>query len=536
MSTTSGPTPADPAREELTARRVAGRYRLLQVIGSGGMGTVWRAYDELLSREVAVKELRQPPGTSESDATTLAERTLREARAAGRLANPHVVTVYDVVVDDDRPWIVMELLRARSLAAVIAEEGPLPPDRVARIGLQVLSALEDAHRHDMLHRDVKPGNVMLGSGDWVTLTDFGLVTVTGDPHLTAAGVVLGSPSYLAPERTRASAEPGPASDLWSLGATLYTAAEGQPPFERDSAIETVSAVLNDKPTAMRRAGPLKGALSGLLRKDPERRVDSAEARAQLERAASATRSRTSDQLPPARAAPLPAPPPRAPESSAPDPQPVQIPAPRAEPRKGPGPRPRWRILAAVGATVAVIAVAVGFVATRGSDSTTGASDSAPGSEAAPSPVVPEAPEAYRITTHPTGYTLAVPVGWQQSGPAERTDYTDPTGTAALRVAFAQTDGQGALATQQQAHTLAEAGSPGYQLISLDPVDYRGWDAAQWEWTDTSDNGQRHVRTRTFIVPGAPDQYSVTLETPAQAWQSLEPVFAAAVETFQPPRP
>ncbi len=537
------PTPApDPGADRLVARRVADRYRLLQVVGRGGMGTVWRAYDELLGREVAVKELRQPPGTSDADARTLAERTLREARAAGRLANPHVVTVYDAVVDDSRPWIVMELLRARSLAAVVEEDGPLPPDRVARIGLQVLSALEDAHRHGMLHRDVKPGNVMLGAGDWVTLTDFGLVTSAGDPHLTAAGVVLGSPDYVAPERIRGNAEPGPPSDLWSLGATLYAAVEGRAPFHRDGGLETVSAVLNDKPLAMRNAGPLKGLLSGLLKKDPDSRIDAADARELLQRAAlrgvppggAAPLPRAAPKATPTDTTPPPAPEPRTPP--VPEPAPPWVPRPRAQPEGTRRPTPRRRTVVLVALLASLVAVVVGFVATRASEDSA-APTTAP-SQPPAAPEAPEAPQTYQIYTHPVGYTLAVPVGWVSSGPDEAATLTDPTGTTVLRVETAPADPAGSLAALQQEHDLASAGTAGYELIALEQVDYRSYDAAEWDRTEDSDAGQRRIRSRAFTDParpGEPEQYVVTLETPAESWQLLEPVFTAAMQTFQTPR-
>ncbi len=205
---------------------VAGRYRLLKSLGSGGMGRVWFARDEVLRRDVAVKEVVLPADLSPEDREELCLRTLREARAAGRLSHPNVVQIYDVVETQGRPWIVMELIRSRSLYQVMKQDGPLPPRRVAEIGLFLLAALRAAHRAGVLHRDVKPGNVLLADDGRVVLSDFGLATFDGgDGSVTRSGLILGSAQYIAPERARDGAS-GPETDLWSLGATLYAAVGG----------------------------------------------------------------------------------------------------------------------------------------------------------------------------------------------------------------------------------------------------------------------------------------------------------------------
>jgi serine/threonine protein kinase len=201
---------------------VAGRYRLIEPLGVGGMGRVWRARDEILSRDVAVKEIIPPEELLARERDGIRRRTLREARAAARLSHPNVVRVYDVFEADDRPWIVMEYVPSRSLMEVLAEDGPLSPERAAAIGLGVLAALRAAHRAGVMHRDVKPSNVLLGDDGRVVLTDFGIATVEGDSTVTRTGLVLGSPAYISPERAREGLA-GPASDLWSLGATLYAA-------------------------------------------------------------------------------------------------------------------------------------------------------------------------------------------------------------------------------------------------------------------------------------------------------------------------
>ncbi|WP_436532061.1 protein kinase domain-containing protein [Actinoplanes sp. HUAS TT8] len=255
-----------------TSRLIAGRYRLVRLLGSGGMGRVWAARDELLDRDVAVKEILAPRGISAEDMDALCERTLREARATARLAHPNVVRVIDVVPDDGLPCIVMELVPSRSLFDAIRADGPMPPEQVARIGLDLLSALRAAHREGLLHRDVKPANVLLGYDGRTILTDFGLVSIAGESGLTATGVVLGSPSYLAPELALDGAATS-ASDLWSLGATLYTAVEGQPPYSRSTPAATLAALATEPPRPPKRAGVLRDALDGLLRRDPRQRID-----------------------------------------------------------------------------------------------------------------------------------------------------------------------------------------------------------------------------------------------------------------------
>ncbi|WP_203935419.1 serine/threonine-protein kinase, partial [Planosporangium mesophilum] len=268
----------------VTQPLLAERYRLVRSLGQGGMGRVWLARDEVLHRDVAIKEVVPPEGLTAQERDEMRRRTLREARAAARLNHPSVVRVYDVVRTDMHPWIVMEYVPSRSLHEVINEDGTLPPARVARIGLQVLGALRAAHRAGVLHRDVKPSNVLLTDDGRVVLTDFGLATMAGDATVTRPGMVLGSPAYIAPERARQGIT-GPESDLWSLGATLYAAVEGSSPYQRSSAIETLTALVTEEPPPARNAGPLKSVLNGLLRKDPESRIDAEEAERLLRRAA-----------------------------------------------------------------------------------------------------------------------------------------------------------------------------------------------------------------------------------------------------------
>ncbi|MCP8706718.1 serine/threonine-protein kinase [Streptomyces sp. AC04842] len=271
---------AGTSRQDKSARLLAGRYRLGDVLGRGGMGTVWRAEDETLGRTVAVKELRFPANIDEEEKRRLITRTLREAKAIARIRNTSAVTVFDVVQEDDRPWIVMELVEGKSLAEVIREDGLLEPRRAAEVGLAVLDVLRSAHREGILHRDVKPSNVLIADDGRVVLTDFGIAQVEGDPSITSTGMLVGAPSYISPERARGH-KPGPAADLWSLGGLLYAAVEGTPPYDKGSAIATLTAVMTEPLEEPKNAGPLRDVIHGLLNKDPAQRLDDRAARAML---------------------------------------------------------------------------------------------------------------------------------------------------------------------------------------------------------------------------------------------------------------
>ncbi|GAB3457167.1 hypothetical protein GCM10027570_39450 [Streptomonospora sediminis] len=252
-------------------RVLKGRYELSDEIARGGVGTVWLATDLVLDRQVAVKELRLPSDLSAAERESLLQRTTREARVAARLAHPGVVTVLDVVDEDDRPWIVMEYIEARTLADIIDVAGPLPYQRVAEIGLQLIDALKAAHDEGIVHRDVKPENVMISEGGRVVLTDFGLAAWTGESALTSSGRIIGSPSYIPPERAKAGPV-GSESDLWSLGATLHAAVEGRPPYDRKGYIRILKGAELEEPAAAENAGPLAPVLAGLLHVQPGDRL------------------------------------------------------------------------------------------------------------------------------------------------------------------------------------------------------------------------------------------------------------------------
>ncbi|WP_371657407.1 protein kinase [Streptomyces sp. NBC_00280] len=369
-------------------RVIAGRYRLLSSLGAGGMGRVWLAHDQELACDVALKEVAVPPGITEADLTARIARARDEARHSARLrSNPHVATVYDCIVDGGLPWIVMEYVPgALDLEAVVREFGPLSPAETAKVGLDLINALNHGHQLGILHRDVKPSNVLLTrqeSGDTqgtgigrVLLTDYGisLQQDSDEPRLTTASGIIGTPGYLAPERAHGSA-PTPASDLFSLGATLYFAVDGHSPFDLASSVATLSALLAEDPAPPRHAGGLAPILLRLLAKDPAQRLGADEATHLLHQFTAP--SLQGEHEPTITAGPLPsaqAPIPQPSEPpSAPDPEshPTQVPRttrhaglPWSRPRAAPGaarrqPSRKTRLIIAATATALVIGIGAG---------------------------------------------------------------------------------------------------------------------------------------------------------------------------------
>ncbi|MFC9636886.1 serine/threonine-protein kinase [Streptomyces mirabilis] len=328
---------------DAAGRLIAGRYRLVRYLGAGGMGRVWLAHDEELACEVAVKEISVPLEIPEQELNARIARARGEARHSALLrGNPHVLTVYDCVVDDGLPWIVMEYVPgARDLEAVIRESGPLSPIDTARLGVALLDALMAGHRLGILHRDVKPSNILLtipepqapdaARLERILLSDYGisLQRDAGEPRLTTASGIVGTPGYLAPERAR-GAEPTPESDLFSLGATLYYAVEGHGPFDRSSYVATLTALLTEEPTPPSHAGDLAPVLLKLLAKDPAHRLQADDATPllrQLTTQTLRTPQQTITEMPrPIEQPSTPQPPPHPPRPKPPTPSPVPHPS------------------------------------------------------------------------------------------------------------------------------------------------------------------------------------------------------------------
>ena len=534
-----------------THRTIGGRYRLDRSIGQGGMGTVWQGHDELLGREVAIKEVRFPPELGKQEIADLRERTLREARATARLSHPNVITTYDVVEEDDRPWIVMELLKTHSLSEVLRDEGPLPPHRVAEIGLGVLAALETAHAQGVVHRDVKPSNVLVTADGRPVLTDFGIATMAGDPALTSTGVVLGSPAYMSPERARGKAF-GPESDLWSLGVTLFAAAEGRPPFESDNALGTLTAVISDPVPPMTVGGPLALAVGGLLRKDPQERASIATVRKQLQEAA-ADRTTTEAAAPLAgtlaldRAGRTEALPAAGVGSAAPRPA-APTPPPSGPTTYGDdGRRRNGLLVAALVVGLLLIGAIVSFALLPGGDGDKNTADpkttpttSAPpatksssppaSSTSAPPPSDDGVPAGYQLYEDPSGFSLAVPDGWHaEQSSATAVDIKAPDGVRFLRIDQTDQPKDDAKKAWEEQEKSVKKDLPDYHRVSIETVDYNGWDAADWEFTFGSDT---HVLNRGF-VPDDSHGYAIYLSTPEDQWASSQDVFQTAADTFTP---
>ena len=536
-------------------RLVAGRYRLLSPLGAGGMGTVWRGRDELLGREVAVKEVLFPRHLSEEDREVLRERTRREARAAARLDHPSAVTVYDVVQQDGAPYLVMELVEARTLADVVRTDGPLSPQHTARVGLALLGALETAHRQGIVHRDVKPGNVLLGPDTAagpgrVVLTDFGIASTAGDASITSTGLLLGSPSYIAPERARGQS-PAPASDLWSLGATLFTAVEGRPPYDGGDPLTTVTAVVTGQHEPFLAAGPLVPLLEGLLERDPAQRLSAERARAQLLHVANSPPT-TAVSLPRPDAAAerradrttvLPVQDLQAAVSAAdrrpsladellPDTDPdlaavADEPSPRALTTAR---RRRSRAPVVLLAAILVVAGAIGayLVSARepGTRTTTSASPSA-----APSPTSAPLPEGWTRYEDAAGWSVGVPPGYVSSDYRDQVQLRNQEQRRTLRVdalPAGQTPGTvltglaGAYASQLD----------DYSQVRLEPITYRGGTAVELEFTWFAET-ELQVVNRAFEADADERVYTAYWQTNARDFAASLPVFEQMMETFQP---
>ena len=352
---------------------IAGRYRLIAKIGSGGMGVVWRAKDEVLGRTVAVKALMVAPivGVSEDDERV--RRAMREARIAARLHHPHVIGVYDVVDQDGRPFLVMEYLESSSLSESLAEGSRLTVEEAARIGAQVASALAAAHDAGIVHRDVKPGNVLRAKDGTVKLTDFGISRAVGDTTVTASGVLLGTLSYIAPEVARGESADA-RSDVYALGATLYAALEGEPPSGTgDNAIAQLYRIVHEDITPPSNAGPLTPVLMWMLERDPDQRPTMQQVQRALEQIENAQAEPVTAQLPGEPEDEQTAPVDAAAAADAPAPPPAPA---AADPRPGPAPaiaflKKRRTLIAAIAAVVLVIAGVVALITQTGNHSTGG---------------------------------------------------------------------------------------------------------------------------------------------------------------------
>ncbi|MEU0335054.1 serine/threonine-protein kinase [Streptomyces sp. NPDC006193] len=573
---------------------IAGRYRLADSIGSGGMGRVWRAHDEVLHRKVAVKELTAALYVSDSDRAVLLARTRAEARAAARINHSAVVTVHDVLEHDGRPWIVMELVEGDSLADTIKERGRVEPTEAARIGLWVLRALRAAHSAGVLHRDVKPGNVLLGADGRVLLTDFGIAQIEGDSTITRTGEVVGSVDFLAPERVRGH-DPGPSSDLWALGATLYAAVEGRSPFRRTSPLSTMQAVVEEEAEEPRHAGPLGPVIAALLRKDPAQRPGAEEAERML---AEAAEGRAPHPAPacappqgpgahpagghgaghagPAAVAGYAGPPAQAgygghgtaavgaghgagfarsatgPTAVAPT---AGVPtAPQAAPGAPAGrPRPRRRLrtLALVVAFAALLgggaAVAVQqWTGTAQDGGTSGGVHPTPtGSSSPTTGSAGTVPDDWETHQDPLGFSLSLPPGWKRKvygidGDLKQIDYTPDDGKHFVRIAIdSSPDFADAHLHQrdleQQLQRLVD-----YRRVTMKENTYRDRKGSVWEYTWTALKqdppyapGPRRAIEETYLSRQG-TEYAIYMSSPAGDWPATSRQFTWVLQSWREP--
>jgi hypothetical protein len=517
-----------------------------------------------------VKEVTFPHGVSEEERDVLRERTRREARAAARLDHPSAVTVYDVAEEDGTPYLVMELVDARTLAEVVRSDGPLSPKQTAEVGLAVLGALEAAHAQGIVHRDVKPGNVLLRADGRVVLTDFGIATFTGDSSITSTGLLLGSPSYIAPERAQGET-PGPPSDLWSLGATLFTAVEGRPPYDKGEPLPTLTAVITGDHAPFTAAGPLAPVLEGLLEKDPTRRFDARSARAGLERVVSsaaveeataprpssgesAGSSRTAalslgavaeevrqEELSPVEAYPAETAVETAPAVSRPAP-------PQRRPR-------RSRTPVVLGALALALVVGLGLLLSSSLKGGTGdvpttakdpgrsatdkdaasdaSSGSGSGSSGSGNSAAAGIPDGW-VTHDSSGWTVAVPSSYAAGTFNGFPQYRDGSTGRTLRVSTTGAGGGKADAVkdrEEQASFFARKHA-GYRQIRIEPADYRGYEAADWEFTYAEGGTSLHALSRVFVVDGR--GYSLFFQTRgSDDWAAAKKDFDKIAAAFQP---
>ncbi|THC53220.1 serine/threonine-protein kinase [Streptomyces sp. A1499] len=531
---------------------LAGRYRLGESIGRGGMGRVWRAQDEVLHRTVAVKELTAAQFVQEADRAVLFARTQTEARAAARINHPAVVTVHDVIQYDDRPWIVMELVEGCSLADAVKDRGRVDPVEAARIGLWTLKALRAAHAAGVLHRDVKPGNVLLADDRRILLTDFGIAAIEGDSTITRTGEVVGSVDYLAPERV-SGANPGPASDLWALGATLYTAVEGTSPFRRTSPLGTMQAVVTEEPSPPAHAGLLAPVIEALLRKDPAARPTAEEAESMLAEAAEGRRPTEAQAYVPTQAHPT-----RAhPATSYGRTTPYGSTAPHgaatshgaAVPHgagpvtavqgaggghdvhgRGPAAAPAARRRRGLAVAALVVAAALlggggvlGFLRLTGDDGGRGQSASEEAGEPARG-----IPADWVRVNDPDGFSLMLPKGWKRQANGSQVDYTPDGGRRFLRIGVDKSPDFDSPYTHQLDLEKGLRKYQDYRRLHLDANTFRSRHGALWEfsWTaganDTTRGPRRAIEQIYISKDGV--EYALYLSAPAEGWDKTRQQF------------
>ncbi|TJZ52968.1 serine/threonine protein kinase [Streptomyces piniterrae] len=543
-------------------RLVAGRYRLVERIGQGGMGTVWRARDEVLGRQVAVKRLHVSAQLEPDELATRHERTTREAQAAARINHPNVVGVHDVVDDAGLPCIVMEYVPSATLGDVIkdaARDGrSMAPREAARIGRGMIAALRAAHSAGVLHRDVKPGNVLLGEDGRVVLTDFGIAVASGTSTLTKTGELVGSIDYLAPERVKGGT-PGPASDLWALGATLYQAVEGRPPFRKHTAIETAYAIAMDPLEPPRNAGPLTALIEALLAKEPDDRP-TAKAVEETLRAAEAdadtallgrgtlwsgggsgSGETTSGDGAGASTSPVPWPPT---STSGTGPARTADSGTQTVLKSRTGRRRAvvWGVMSALAAVAITggVLYAMGYVdpSTDQASGNTTPTQHHTTKKPKPSPSatkLPPTPAGYhRVEEEKLGVSFPVPDGWRRLYKPEKyeVNYIDPSGLVGVKISVLPFASSNPVRHFEQVEEQFRAGQRGYQRLRLQDTTFRGQPAAIWELKFTGSAREFRAMDLGFGREGE-NEYAIYLSAPDAEWTRHQPIFNVVRDGFSP---
>lgn len=518
-----------------TETRIADRYVLGPSIGRGGMGEVWRARDTLLDREVAVKAIQLPPSLSPEETDATKERVLREARAAARINHSNAVTVYDVFEEGGRAYIVMELIDAPTLADKVSDEGPLGAEDAARIGLEVLGALEAAHREGITHRDVKPSNVMLPPGG-VKLADFGIASISDDPRLTETGLVLGSPSYMAPEQAT-SDRPGPPTDMWALGAMLYYAVEGKPPFDKGHSIATLTAVVHEDLPQPQAAGPLAELITDLLAKEPSQRPGIATTRARLARVAAGEATTVASGAPETT-----------PYTNVSPPAPRPAPAPRPDERAATAPSRRgfpWAVVLGILALLALVAALVipnlsgdGEPAEERSRSEAGGGagdEDTTGGGTTDGEAAPDEGSLNVYEDPTTGYQIEYPEGWDVQPIDTRTDFTDPETGSYLRIDHTDTPGPDALAAAEAQSDDFGATHDCYEELAMEPTSMSGSDnAVLWEYVYCEGGADLHAYNLQFVLSDGSYGFALNFQTHEEDWEASLGLWEGFKSSFRPP--
>ncbi|HVF53085.1 MAG TPA: serine/threonine-protein kinase [Actinomycetota bacterium] len=533
-----------------------GRYELEEVIGHGGMGTVWRARDTVLGRTVALKHVEIPGGVDDADREQLRERVMREARAAARLNHSAALTVYDVIPDDDAVFIALELAEAPTLEDVVKDGGPLSAEETAHIGAQIADVLAHAHGLGIVHRDVKPSNIIVTDAG-AKLADFGIATMKGDARLTATGIVVGSPSFMAPEQ--AMGEPaGPETDVWGLGATLFFAASGEMPFDKGNAVATLAEIVGSEAPTLAVAGPLSPLITELMSKQPEARPEISAVKARLSAIAAgelagATQPSTQPYTQPETAV-------IGAQTEVEDIVPAPAPAVRREVvHEDPSSSSPWGWAIAIAAVLLIAGFA--WLALRDGEGENNprerrnerAGGGQNADEQEPADTAPEddgddddaedgeddAPvsEGGSVYENAVGWTIEHPAEWAVTedplGDSSSTRFEDPSTSTYLLVDWQSPPGDDAVASAEAQEESFADSHDGYERVAMDGTEYQGMEAVHWEYVYEDGGALLHAINLQFI-DGEDYGFALNFQAAEEDWETVLPLFDVFKESFRAP--